>query len=655
MKSRKQANACLNYGAIVACRFGNKIHVGLIVEPTPEFEPKRGCHDVLWYRGSGTSYYVEGGEEDFSRNHVNFSSMLELRGSLLADKTINLVDPLEEQIQRKLELNYPSFNPFTNASTPSNLSETLADLAVPAEKGTIVAYYRGNRPFYHHVGVIEIGIDEGCGLFEIEEYLFDPSDPNGTRYNRKNNSTSETDSILVIKGCVVDESIILDSPLKDQVERICETHKKNIQLFKEVSEFQRDQSKLKKGDLVAFLSTSPIGIYNNIGAIEKVLPNGNGFLINILRQDGEDRNSFSYEDRSQIVQKVIKIQGRLTEYDEWDNKSASLDVPLDKQLDDIFEDFLNRAEVSSPPLVSPENSDTSSPPTSPISWPSPEMEIEEEPPLPPSPPKTLEVQKKTPKVQKKTLKVQKKTPKVQKKTPKVHKKIQHAKKTSPQITYPSKEKKTDVYKTRINCILTHLATSPRKHSELSHPEEIPAALYLDSTSAQTTQELCKRAGFRPEDLFVPNDSTSEIQGIKRTLELGNVVKPSNINFSHQTIEAFTASPPPRKFSFVWIDGCCTWEGSGERSTRQAVLNLFRNNMLSSHAIVAYTVSLRGIKGKQERVAKTQVASNHREITQLANAQNYILTPPKIHHVSCSIGTMPNCGQMYTSYFKVFKH
>ena len=220
-------------------------------------------------------------------------------------------------------------------------------------------------------------------------------------------------------------------------------------------------------------------------------------------------------------------------------------------------------------------------------------------------------------------------------------------------SYPTTEKDGDSYKQCINDRLAELGRQTREMCHKMNPLCTTAALYLDAESARTSKTLHHNAGFRMEDMYCPNDSVDVAERIRsNTRHLPGRHPHTPV----QTIEAFTANPPSgRLFSYAWIDGTCTWVGSGTHSTQEAVLKLFSNHMLASHSVVAYTASIRGMTGEQGRRARVDMLHNYKVIKRCAKQHGYTVEcKPGIYHVPSVNSDMKNAGQIYTSYMRVWK-
>ena len=216
-------------------------------------------------------------------------------------------------------------------------------------------------------------------------------------------------------------------------------------------------------------------------------------------------------------------------------------------------------------------------------------------------------------------------------------------------TYKTKAKNLDVYKQETN---THLATlghdcrvlCNRRNSNIR-----TGALYLDSEAGCTTQVLHDVGGYHPEDLYCPNDSALVIAEMLATLR-PSIRNTKRIHAKRVSIEQFTSKPSDKKFSYAWIDGMCTWQGSNGRCTRKAVLNLFRNKLLAPFAVVAYTASIRPKKGNREETAARDAERNFREIQACAATHGYLVSlQPEL---SQNKG-MVNSDQIYTSWVRVY--
>lgn len=219
-------------------------------------------------------------------------------------------------------------------------------------------------------------------------------------------------------------------------------------------------------------------------------------------------------------------------------------------------------------------------------------------------------------------------------------------------SYPTIEKEMDVYKQRVNDILATLARNARVECHTSNPMVVTAALYLDAESARTTRTLYNKGGYRLEDMYCPNDNSVVMQQIcANTKDLPG----RHPYLPTQTIETFTSVNRGRPFSFAWIDGTCTWAGSGTHSTQEAVLNLFCNNMLAPYSVVAYTASIRGMEGDQSIRAREDMKHNYTTIKRCARRFGYTVEcVPKIHHVPSRDSELRNTGQVYTSWMRVWK-
>jgi hypothetical protein len=215
-------------------------------------------------------------------------------------------------------------------------------------------------------------------------------------------------------------------------------------------------------------------------------------------------------------------------------------------------------------------------------------------------------------------------------------------------SYPAALKQRDEYKKTTNSLLANLGRTCRELCTTLEPHKPTAALYLDADHAVTTKALSAR-GFHTEDMYCPNESQSTLDAMERELRASSVR--GLPHFKMMTMEAFTARRHDREFSYVWIDGVCTWEGSGAHCTRDAVLNLFRNQLLAPFALVAYTCSIRPKSGPRTVRAKQDVLANFREIRAAASKAGYsVCLKPEYSQNSGS----QNADHMYTSWFRVFK-
>ncbi len=215
-------------------------------------------------------------------------------------------------------------------------------------------------------------------------------------------------------------------------------------------------------------------------------------------------------------------------------------------------------------------------------------------------------------------------------------------------SYPAALKQRDEYKKTTNSLLANLGRTCRELCTTLEPHKPTAALYLDADHAVTTKALSAR-GFHTEDMYCPNESQSTLDAMERELRASSVR--GLPHFKMMTMEAFTARRHDREFSYVWIDGVCTWEGSGAHCTRDAVLNLFRNQLLAPFALVAYTCSIRPKSGPRTVRAKQDVLDNFREIRAVASKAGYsVCLKPEYSQNSGS----QNADHMYTSWFRVFK-
>jgi hypothetical protein len=218
-------------------------------------------------------------------------------------------------------------------------------------------------------------------------------------------------------------------------------------------------------------------------------------------------------------------------------------------------------------------------------------------------------------------------------------------------SYPTEEKKKDVYKQQINDILAHLGRQTRMLCHALNPSEPSCALFLDAEDARTTHTMFNTGGYRLENMFAPNYSQQVVDSIQRNTR----ALPGKINTPCLLMEEFTLEKADRKFSFVWVDGCGSWKGSGAFSTQASVLNLFRYKLLDSHSVVAYTINMRGKKGNQVSRAHTEMAMSYRQIKMVAEQNGYTVEhKPKLHHVASSHGDLINCGQNFTAYMRVWK-
>jgi len=218
-------------------------------------------------------------------------------------------------------------------------------------------------------------------------------------------------------------------------------------------------------------------------------------------------------------------------------------------------------------------------------------------------------------------------------------------------SYPTERKKKDVYKQQINDILAHLGSQTRMLCHAINPSEPSCALFLDAEDARTTHTMFNIGGYRLENMFAPNYSQQVVDSIQRNTR----ALPGKINTPCLLMEEFTLEKTDRKFSFVWVDGCGSWKGSGTFSTQNSVLNLFRYKLLNTHSVVAYTINMRGKTGNQVSRAHTEMAMSYRQIKMVAEQHGYTVEhKPKLHHIPTSHGDLPNCGQNFTAYMRVWK-
>ena len=210
-------------------------------------------------------------------------------------------------------------------------------------------------------------------------------------------------------------------------------------------------------------------------------------------------------------------------------------------------------------------------------------------------------------------------------------------------------KQYDCYKRDINMDLANMAHMASRFCKVD-PREMgtPACLYLDGKHARTTATLLD-AGLRSEDLYCPNlyeDTVTSIRAATNGL----------INTSRESIQQFTRQHHPRKFCFAWIDATGTWQPNNDLTVREAVLNLFEYKLLATHSVVAWTCSIHAKSGPQEERVKSDVAAHFEEIKAFIEEKGfrYTLETPSIHHVTSQRGDLPNCGQMYTAYMRVWK-
>jgi hypothetical protein len=214
--------------------------------------------------------------------------------------------------------------------------------------------------------------------------------------------------------------------------------------------------------------------------------------------------------------------------------------------------------------------------------------------------------------------------------------------------YNSEAKRHDSYKQHINRLLANAGATSRVLCEARDPYKKTGALYLDAEEGCTTRALAAH-GFHTEDMYCPNDNQRVIDAMQNNLRR-TVRNVNKINFKLTTMETFTSHKSVQKYSYVWIDGMCSWKGSGNRCTRKSVLNLFRKKLLAPFAVVAYTANIRRKKGNRELSAVKDAHRNFVEIRECANRNGYLVDlQPKIHHNN----GMQNSNQMYTSWFRVF--
>lgn len=214
-------------------------------------------------------------------------------------------------------------------------------------------------------------------------------------------------------------------------------------------------------------------------------------------------------------------------------------------------------------------------------------------------------------------------------------------------SYPSERKREDEYKKALNNHLAALGRDCRELCTTLDASQPTAALYLDADDGATTQALCKR-GFHTEDLFCPNESQKTINVMQKHLRAAGIR--GRPHSACMTIESFTSTRHDRKFSYVWIDGVSTWVGSKSHCTRDAVLNLFRNNLLAPFAVVAYTASIRPKTGDRKWRAVKECRDVFVEIRRCARQNGYLVSlVPELRH---NYG-IKNADNMFTSFFRVY--
>lgn len=193
------------------------------------------------------------------------------------------------------------------------------------------------------------------------------------------------------------------------------------------------------------------------------------------------------------------------------------------------------------------------------------------------------------------------------------------------------KKRQDKFKMETNIRLARLGA--RAALKCLIDNSIPTgALYLDSAEASTTQALVRHGNYREVDLYTPNDDPNVCKTIK--------TKFPRVNAPVTTIENFI-SKSTTFFSYVWIDGMGTWKGNLtlKRSTRLAIRRLFHAKQLATHAVVAYTISLRGQPGRQEDSARREMVKNHQEVMAWARKAGYTVSRPNIVHLPRNMVTI----------------
>jgi len=160
--------------------------------------------------------------------------------------------------------------------------------------------------------------------------------------------------------------------------------------------------------------------------------------------------------------------------------------------------------------------------------------------------------------------------------------------------YLAEKKLYDTEKVNLNIALAKYAENMREKANRVSRKETHA-LYLDAATAFTTSKLLEYTNYKVSQLHAPNDDQ------KTCMKLSE--KFPKLDAQHMSIGAFEEGfcEELPGLSFVWIDGMGTWNGrkGSDRSTKMDVRNLFRYKMLAPYAVVAYSVSTRGVKAPNE--------------------------------------------------------
>lgn len=186
------------------------------------------------------------------------------------------------------------------------------------------------------------------------------------------------------------------------------------------------------------------------------------------------------------------------------------------------------------------------------------------------------------------------------------------------------KKRNDTLKISTNTRLAQLAAVAAQKCLIDDPTPT-GAMYLDSAEASTTRALKTHANYRDADLHTPNDDPHVCASIKAAFP--------HVNAPLSTIENFI-SKGDALLSYVWLDGMGTWSGNRamKRSTRVAMRRLFTAKRLATHAVIAYTISLRGQPGNRADSARREMKRIHAEISPWAEKAGYSVNRATMIHM-----------------------
>jgi hypothetical protein len=181
--------------------------------------------------------------------------------------------------------------------------------------------------------------------------------------------------------------------------------------------------------------------------------------------------------------------------------------------------------------------------------------------------------------------------------------------------YPDYNKWNDMWKWKVNILLAKNAEKARVECEKNN--ENTGALYLDGPAAITSMTMLTHTRYTRDALFSPNCGWDVCREI--TAQTG-------VYAPHTTIEKFLEYDNLPSFSYVWVDGMGAWTGNVAKGhcVRDTVRALFTGKHLAGHALVAYTVNIRGRKGSQEGRAKKDKRVQVNAISRWVNDNGYTM-------------------------------